>query len=311
MSHRVLLLLIYLLICLLAILQDKETLKVIKDSEPDHDITTVVFAVNRTECNSHMLEECSKEISRYVEPNSTVNSIFSRLFPIESTEISVRISLYLEMIILNNLPVTLTKAGAHAELKSQTYLPESGIILINGPLKDITCQDMLRRKAKDFQLEEEMTHKFSLKKIKVSKFQNYLSECISHEIALTLQKQLNKTGYSENMDVADGLDKTIAQPVLHDSLVIFISKVINSRIEGRLESYTDSLCSVDDSFRQKIADEICQSVMEERDNIVLAVLSKFRDVYLEYIRLSDLINVFAARNKIDATFHEYKTITER
>lgn len=289
-------------------------MQLIKDSEPEHDITTVVFAVNRTECNFQMLEKCSKEISRYVEPNSTVNSIFSRIFPIESTKISVRISLYLETILLNNLPVTLTKTGAHAQLKSPTYFPKSGITLINGPLNDITCQDILRRKAYEFKLEDEMAHKLSWKKIKVSKFQNYLSECISTEIALTLQNQLNKTVYAENIDVAEGLDKTTAHPVLNDSLVIFISKVIYSKIAGRLESYPDILCSVDgmdDSFRQMIADEIYQRVMEQRDDIVQAVLSKFCDVYLEYIKMSDVISVFAARNNIDVTFHEYETITER
>ncbi|CAC5403563.1 unnamed protein product [Mytilus coruscus] len=68
---------------------------------------------------------------------------------------------------------------------------------------------------------------------------------------------------------------------------------------------------MDASFRQMIADEIYQHIMERKDDIVQAVLSKFCDVYLEYMKMSDVINVFAARNKIDVFFHEYKTITER
>ncbi|XP_052071234.1 uncharacterized protein LOC127709660 [Mytilus californianus] len=291
--------------------KDMELLKLIKDIVPDIDIKTVVFAVDTTECTFQMLEKCSKKVSEYFDHFSSINTIFNRLFPIKSTEIAVRISLFLERSLLRELPVKLIKTEGLEQLTSPGYYQVFGNILKNGPLKEDKCQDILRRNAFEWKLDCNVTHTLSWKKVKVTSFQNYLCESISNEIALVLQEKLNEKLRVDNMNLADEFG---TQPVLTDSMVLFVSKVINSKIVAKLGSYPDLLCSVDvmdARFRQMIADEIHKNIMERRDELVQAVLSKFGDVYLEYMKMSDIINVFAERNKFDICFHEYKTITER
>ncbi|VDH90010.1 Hypothetical predicted protein [Mytilus galloprovincialis] len=136
--------------------KDKELLERLIWREPAIDVNTVLYVIDTTQYTLSTLNYCSQEISKTVEPFSVVNTVFKRLFQIESFEISVRISLYFEKILLDKLPIKIKNIAAIEKmLKSTKFAKETSKKLSEGLLESSTCQTFLRREAVDYRLEGE------------------------------------------------------------------------------------------------------------------------------------------------------------
>ncbi|CAC5394944.1 unnamed protein product [Mytilus coruscus] len=303
--------------------KDNELLTLLKDIIPHNELDTVLFAVNATECTFQSLEQYSKDISNNLEPLTTVNTIFHRLFSIKSTEMSVRISLCLEKNLLEKFPVKITKSGAlEAQFNAPGYIQEFGNILKNGPFGNQQCKDFLRRKANDFQWGGEFAYRlpWNIQKVK-NQVKIYLFECLSKEIALVLMQHLTQQLYEHNVDFAKDLEKLVDLSVLTKSMVVILSSyiaMILAAVLGMIPAFfaiAAALLFSEDVmntiFRNEIADIIHERIMSKKDDIIKIILRRFREVYLEYMEMCDVLNVFAGRNDIDTSFHKYKTITER
>lgn len=304
-------------------LQDYDLLEVVKN-----DIHSMVFVINTT-CKvftPNMLEKCSKSISHYLDPFSSENTIFNRLFLLNSIEISVRISLYFEKILLEKLPVSI-KTDKDVQKQKIPQLNNQVLenVLKNGPLDNNKCKEFLRNRAVEYHLEGSNTYRLSWRINRVKhKVKDYLCECLSKEIALTLVRTQNEYLHAHNKDVANELDKriyattwNINEVYLIWGLTIFITMLLagpSGVITGLLAIVVSLFYSVnvmDEGFRNNIADCIHGQIMSRRDEIIQSVIPTFLDIHSEYARMCDILNVFAKRNKIDTYFHEYKITTER
>lgn len=128
--------------------QDKKLLESLLWSEPEIDVNTVLYIIDNTQCTLSKLNYCSQKISETVEPFSLVNTVSKRLFQIESSEISVRISFYFEKCLLDKLPIKIANIAAIKNLLNSTkFTKETSKKLSEGLLERSKCQTFLRREA--------------------------------------------------------------------------------------------------------------------------------------------------------------------
>ncbi|XP_052075244.1 uncharacterized protein LOC127712686 [Mytilus californianus] len=276
-------------------------------------------------CPSSILERYSIQISERMEPFSSVNTVYNRLFAINSSEISIRISLYFERRLLDYLPVINTSSSVLENTLTSLELNEQlTAVLAKGPLNGNTCLDVLRRNALDFQLDSDRTHRLPWK-IQMIRCQvkTYLLECLSQDISTTLIKYLNDQMIIKRKAVADELDKMMDISMCWiDQLTFDILGIISIRsvpILGFASTpfsiASNLLFSVDVqdvSFRHQIADYLHEHIMAWRTEVIRDVHHRFKDFFWKkFIKLWQILNVFGKRNRASISFHEYKTITER
>lgn len=289
--------------------------------EPAVDVTTVLYVIDTTQCTLSTLNYCSQEISKTVEPFSVVNTVFKRLFQIESFEISVRISLYFEKILLDKLPIKIKNIAAIEKMLNSTkFAKETSKKLSEGLLESSTCQTFLRREAVDYRWEGEQFLRlpWNIDGFK-TKLKYHLCDCLSKTIAINLKKHLNDHLRSSNVDIANEFDKMVdlSNLKIHSFLLILtaILSLILALLLGNIATLfaiiVGLLFSVDFAirhFRFQVADKVHECIIAKKEEL----LERFREVFLENInKMHNALKEFERMNTISISFHEYKTITER
>lgn len=261
-----------------------------------------------------MLETCSKEISEILERFSAVNTIFNRLFTIESSEISVRISLFFEKNLLDKFPLKIIDTGfLEKTLTTLEFKEKLTAILSNS-------RQFMRRKTLECPLDEGLTDRLPLEiQICKNKVKNYVCECLSQDIAITLEDHLKKHLRANNIDFDDGFDNIMNRLIrrLNISIssipIIFEPEIVAvSTASAKVSDMMFSVNVMDASFRHSIADNLHESIMTQIDEIIPNILQRLDEVFFKkVIKLCKVLNVFGRRNQRDVSFHAYKTITER
>lgn len=287
------------------------------ESEPDDHLKYTIFTTYTIEPDLHM-QSYSRELSGILYPSHSEETIYNRLFAIGSPEMSIRISLFFEKILLEKLTKRENLYNhLEMEIESRNTNRSFEAIIRKGPLEIIQCRAFLRCKALECECDGETALRLPWKIQNVTKkIKDFLCKSLSMNILLTLSKYLNCDDDENSIDV--GLDN----PEIHSTTPEWvILKEIERALELQIGNIpapfaigTALLYPVDikeSSFRHDIADKALERIMERHDTIIMKSCQIFVEICLEYIKMRTVLDVFIGRNNTDVSFHEYRTISER
>ncbi|CAC5403559.1 unnamed protein product [Mytilus coruscus] len=295
--------------------KDTQLLRMLRSSVTEDQLQTVIFVLNTMQPDSQ-LKKCSEELSKALHISESKNTIFNRLFAIKSTDIAIRISLLFEKKALKMIP---SKTDGNYELLESTLTSDNYnqtclSILTNGLLKikkDNKCLSFLQRAVMKYESQGESTYRlpWTIRNVK-KKVNDFLCESLSKEITLILAEKIDTPCVTPaNLTIIDFSPEWIIFKSIEMLIVLEVRKVpVRFGIGyGLLHPVEIN----DLRFRYAIAETMFARIAERQDIIIQAAIRTFRDVYLEYIKMHGMINVFAKRNRIDISFHEYKIVAER
>lgn len=287
----------------------------LRSSVTEDQLQTVIFVLNSMQPDSE-LKKCSEELSKVLHIYGSKNTIFNHLFAYNSSEVAIRISLLFEQKALKMIP---PKAERNYELLESTLTSENYnqtclSILTDGPLKikeDNKCLLFLKHAARKYESQGEGTYRLPWKIRHVKKKVNdFLCESLSKEITLILAGKIKTLLVTPaSLTIIDFSPEWIIFKSIEMLIALEVEKVpVRFGIGNGLLHPVDIN---DYIFRHAIAENMFARIAERREIIIHAVIRTFRDVYLEYIKMNGMINVFEKRNRIDISFHEYKIVAAR
>lgn len=295
---------------------------------PELDVNTVLYIIDTTQCTLSALNNCSQEISETVEFSSMVNTVYKRLFQIESSEISVRISLFFEKCLLNKIPNHAHNIANYAAFENtlslSQFVEETTNKLSVGLLERSKCQTFLRRKAVEFNVkgQHQLYSPWYLQDY-IKKLKDHLCKCLSKGIAADLLNHLNDHLLSSMVYRSNEPDEIVDLSTLKTAHFALIPKAVISSISGASIGFFPTIYAIayaliftvdvkNFNFRNKVTDTVHGCIMANKADLLSYVLQKFREDFVEHInKMCDVLNEFKRRNIISISFHEYKTITER
>lgn len=297
---------------------------------------TVLFAIDRSDdsFNLETVLEISEKIAAELKLNS--NDIYHRIFRLFDSNIGIRASLYFEKQLLNRyinkkpeLQFTIECMNRfEKELDSQKFFDDYKFFLDENIFHEENSLKFIRDAAIQFFLEGSQTTRYEsvVDRVK-TELVHYICQKLGNQIAETLIEKFKSDVTAADLNLSDNLTDNIdvsgIRQTFYSFVVSYIPKMILERVTAVITVlktfiFAENLNSI--SFRHKIADNVYQQIMANKEGLIWCILTKFKELQMPRLQqikksLNDLISLtegrLESRNETDCFYHELKIIATR